>query len=353
LSVIVVSDTHLGNETQSDKDFSKFIDWIAELEKEGGKTIKSGGKDILLKPPEKLILLGDILELWSPRDEDMKYTMQEGVEPFGKLIGLGCEKIFVLGNHDEGIAEYLDVAMKSKEGKEIKENIFKINNADFRIINRHYPEDPEDRTKGFLKIGNYKYFFIHGQQFDKLFIRLGPLASIPTYTAKLSNAFSKIFIPDGWSIVAAFVILLILYSRFKNDALWAFTVASFLLSIPRLFTYFQDKFWVVFRNALTNKPKYKDIKTIVEEKYYDVDADTTDWDVNIVFGHTHMPEIRPYRQGGTGGDHEWLFLNTGSWTQEKGNYNTFIYLDESGYYLFKWDGCDEIELIPPGDIITD
>jgi hypothetical protein len=66
-----------------------------------------------------------------------------------------------------------------------------------------------------------------------------------------------------------------------------------------------------------------------------------------------MPEIRPYRPGGTGENHEWLFLNTGSWTREKGNYNTFIYLDDSGCYLFKWDRCDGIELIPPGEIITD
>ncbi len=346
MSVIVVSDTHLGSETQSDEDFSKFIDWIAALEKEGGKTIKSGGKDILLKPPEKLILLGDILELWSPRNEDIKYTMQEGIEPFGKLVGLGCEKIFVLGNHDEDIADYLNVAMKLKEEKEIKENIFKINNAEFRIINRHYPEDPEDRTKGFLQIGNYKYFFIHGQQFDKLFIRLGPLASIPTYTSKISGTFSRIFPFDGWSIVAAFVIFLILYLRIKNDALWAFTVVFFLLSIPRLFTYFQDKFWAVFGKALTDKPKYKDIRTIVEQKYYDVDADKTDWDVNIVFGHTHFPQIDSYKFKENGKERECIFLNSGSWTKETGTHNTFIYLDETGYYLFKWSPSGDHELIP-------
>ncbi len=165
--------------------------------------------------------------------------------------------------------------------------------------------------------------------------------------------FSKIFKPDGWSIVAAFVMLFILYLRFKNDAMWAFTVISFLLSIPRLFTYFQDKFWAIFGNALTDKTKYKDIKTIIDKKYYNVAKDKTGWDVNIVFGHTHMPEIRSYKPGGTGEDHEWLFLNTGSWTREEGNYNTFVYLDERGYYLFKWDQRNGAELIPPGETITD
>lgn len=121
MSVIVVSDVHLGDEKSNSKDFAKFIDWIAAIEKEGGRTIKSGGKEVLIKPPEKLILLGDILELWSPRNNEPKYIMQDCTEPFGKLVSLGCEKIFVLGNHDEDIAENLDVKMKLN-GKEIKEN---------------------------------------------------------------------------------------------------------------------------------------------------------------------------------------------------------------------------------------
>jgi predicted phosphodiesterase len=255
----------------------------------------------------------------------------------------------VLGNHDEDIADYLDTAMKLKSEKEIKGSTFKINNANFRIINRHYPEDPEDREKGFLKIGDYKYFFIHGQQFDKLFTELGPLASIPTYTTKMSGTFSKVFPFNGWSIVGAFVISSLLnwrIFRFKNAYLSAFTYFTFLLSIPRLFTYLQGPFWKMFRGNLTDKPKYKDIKTIVDQKYYDVNKDKTDWDVNIVFGHTHVPEIRSLPLEEHGKEHKCLFLNSGSWTKEAGTYNTFIYLDETGYYLFKWNPCGKIELIP-------
>lgn len=350
MSVIVVSDVHLGSATSNHPDFSNFIDWIAALEKEGGKTIKLNGKELLLKPPEKLILLGDILELWSPQNEDMKYTMQRSIEPFAKLISIRCEKIFVLGNHDEDLADYLNVALKLKREKDVKENNFKLNDANFRIINRHYPADPEDREKGFLQIGDYKYFFIHGQQFDKLFTGLGSLASIPTYTTKMSGTFSKVFPFNGWSIVGAFVISGLLNWRIfrsKNVYLSAFTYVSFLLSIPRLFTYLQGPFWKKFRGNLTDKPKYKDIKTIVEEKYYDVNADTTDWDVSIVFGHTHVPEIDSYKFKENGKEHKCLFLNSGSWTREADINNTFIYLDETGYYLFKWNQNGKIELIPP------
>ena len=352
MSVIVVSDVHLGDETSNYKDFSKFIDWIAALEKEGGKTVRPGGKEIHLKPPEKLILLGDIVEMWSPRDNEPKYIIQESAEPFGKLTGLRCEKVFVLGNHDEDIAEYLDMRMTSKDGMGIKGITFKINNSDFTIINRHYPEDPQDKIKGSLQIGEHKYFFIHGQQFDKLFISAGPLASVPTYTAKISNMFSKIFPFNGWSLVAVFAISDVLYLVLKTDVLLTLAIISFVLSIPRLFTYLQDKFWEVFGNALTDKPKHRDIKTIIEKKYYDISKDKTGWDVNIVFGHTHVPEIRPYKFSENGKEHIYYFLNTGSWTQEKGPFNTFVYLDETGYYLLKWEPGGDVELIPAGEVIS-
>lgn len=344
LSVIVVSDVHLGDETSNYRNFSEFIDWIAALEKDGERSINGG--EMVLEPPEKLILLGDIIELWSPKDNDLKHTMQESFEPFMKMAGLRCDKVFVLGNHDEDIAESLDLEMILKGGREIRENTFTINGSEFRIINRHYPEDPEDGAKGYLQVGDRKYFLIHGQQFDKLFIGLGPLAGIPTLTAKISNMFSKLFPPDGWSIVAVFAVLSLLYVVFRNEVLLTLSAVSFLLSVPRLFTYLQDRFWAVFGGVLTDRPKYKDIRTIIEKNYYDIDKDKTDWDVNIIFGHTHVPQIHLHKHTEDGINHEWLFLNSGSWTQEKGRYNTFIYLDRTGSYLFKWNTGGTIERIP-------
>jgi hypothetical protein len=183
-----------------------------------------------------------------------------------------------------------------------------------------------------------------------LFIELGPLSVIPNYTSEISGTFSRVFPFNGWSIVGAFVVSGLLnwkIFRLKNAYLSAFTTFSFLLSIPRLFTYLQGPFWRRFKGNLTDKPKYKNIKTIVEQKYYDVNADTTDWDVNIVFGHTHVPEIYCYKFKENGKEHDCLFLNSGSWTRDAGTHNTFIYLDETGYYLFKWNPDGDIEQIPP------
>ncbi|MDD5616818.1 MAG: hypothetical protein PHH85_11535, partial [Candidatus Methanoperedens sp.] len=68
MSVIIVSDVHLGEKnTFEHNDFSKFIDWLAALEKNGSFT--ADGKRLV--PPEKLILLGDILEMWDPKDDEM------------------------------------------------------------------------------------------------------------------------------------------------------------------------------------------------------------------------------------------------------------------------------------------
>lgn len=345
MAYIVVSDVHLGDESSNHDDFSKFIDWIAALEKNGGRSIKSGEKEIILSPPEKLILLGDILELWSPQGNDMKFTVQRAFEPFGKLVGLECEKIFVLGNHDEDISEYLDI--KLNDGSGVKENTFKVK-SNFTVINRHYPEDPHDETKGFLHIGNDKYFFIHGQQFDRLFISVGPLANIPTYIAKISSAFSRIFPLHGWSVVIVFAILLVLYfiNITKSQTVLPYLQVTFILSIPRLFTYLQDKVWANIKGFFTDKPKYKDVQTIIQEKYYDFNKDTTGTDVNLIFGHTHVPEIYPYKFTIDNKEHEMLFVNSGSWVrEEKFAHNTFVYIDETGSYLFKWN-CGSIELIP-------
>lgn len=70
-SIIVVSDLHLGGNQgeRTSRDFSSFLDWLKLLCDESNETrveIKAKGSK-KLKPPQMLILLGDILELWRPR----------------------------------------------------------------------------------------------------------------------------------------------------------------------------------------------------------------------------------------------------------------------------------------------
>ncbi|VVB89755.1 UDP-2,3-diacylglucosamine hydrolase [uncultured archaeon] len=344
MSIIVVSDIHLGSVSSKNEDFTKFLDWLAEIEKKGGESISSGGKAVKLSPPEKLILLGDILELWSPIDNNIKYTVQEAIEPFSKLMNLKCEKVFVLGNHDENVSKYLD-EFKLRTDYAVKKYNFGLN-KNFTIIDRHYPEDAHDKEKGFLKIGTRKYFFLHGQQFDKLFLAAGPLANIPSKTAEISGAFSNIFPFNGWSIVMLFIVSGAAYLITKNDIIFTISAGSFLLSVPRLFTYFQDKVWAKLKRHVEDRPKYSDVETIIKKKYYDFEKDKTGDDVNFVFGHTHVPEIHEHTFQRNDKELKMLFVNSGSWVVDKDYiHNTFVYIDESGAYLYRWGDGGDVELL--------
>lgn len=343
MSVIVVSDVHLGEKNTFEHNyFSNFIDWLAALEK-NGSFIADGKR---LAPPEKLILLGDILEMWDPKDDEMKNTFMKSVEPLGKLAVLKCEKIYVMGNHDEDIADNLEeIIINTDEGnKTIRRSTFHIN-SDFSMIDRHYPENPHDKEKGFLEIGKRKYFFLHGQQFDKLFLSVGPLANVPTYMAKASNMLMKFFPPKGWLIVALFAAFGAAYVKWGDDRIWGLMVASFILSIPRLFTYFQDTVWANVRGFVEDKPKYQDVATLIKKNYYVYDKDKTGKDVNFVFGHTHIPEIHSHKFKENGETCKMLFVNSGSWVpEEKYVHNTFVYLDEVGTYIFKWETSGDLKL---------
>ena len=287
--------------------------------------------------------------MWDPKDNEMKNTFMKSVEPFGKLAGLKCEKIYVMGNHDEDIADNLEeTIIETDEGnKTLRRSTFHMN-SDFAMIDRHYPENPHDIEKGFLQIGKRKYFFLHGQQFDKLFLSVGSLASVPTHMAKASNMLMKFFPPKGWLIVALFAVFGAAYINWGDERIWGLMVASFILSIPRLFTYFQDSIWAKVRGFVEDKPKYQDVATLIKKNYYVYDKDKTGKDVNFVFGHTHIPEIHSHTFTENGETCKMLFVNSGSWVpDEKYVHNTFVYLDEVETYIFKWETSGDLQLFQP------
>ncbi len=337
MSIIVVSDVHIGDESSNHEDFSYFVDWITSLENNGGIRIENGEGDIKIKPPEKIILLGDMMEMWNPKNNEARFAALKSFEPFGKLASLKCEKIFVLGNHDEIISKYLDKTIL-RNGKKIREKRFKIN-SDFTVIDRHYPEDPEDKEKGFLEVGNKKYFLIHGHQFDKVFRRLGPLSHLPT---AIVNS-----IPSNWLLIMITLIIAVA-SYYYLEYKWISIAFSsiFIISIILKFIDLNKLNFKIENFFNVEKPKYKNIQEIINEKYYNVERDTTGPDVNFIFGHTHIPEMYTHKFRKNEKDHEKLFINPGSWvTEENRPHNTFVYIDEDAY-LFKWFRGGNLQLIP-------
>jgi len=83
---IIVSDVHLGSEKCNQKEFCCFLEWIQGLQDQGlqdpkspPKIVKYKDKDIIIEIPKKIILLGDILELWNPKDGDRSNVVKDSM----------------------------------------------------------------------------------------------------------------------------------------------------------------------------------------------------------------------------------------------------------------------------------
>lgn len=336
-NIIVVSDIHLGHNDSLNKTFSEFLDWMITLQKSGKTKEKlRNGDEFEFENPGTVVMLGDILELWDPKECNPYHIFYHSYSILRKLYSLACNKVYVLGNHDEVLNVY---------SGEFKDE----SNGTFRIVPRHYPENPEE----FLKSGENKFFFIHGQQFDRLFCKLGCLSKLPIYWGKLSSITQKTP-ADGWSIVGAFAVLSIGYTMGNGSTLIFLgktvelsvlvlpTLFVGIFAVPRILTQVQGWIWKRIKNTVTDKPRYKDIQEIMDKKYYRKEKDTIKANV-VIFGHTHVPEVKDFTS-----ELGKVFVNAGSWMKETDTHlgKTFVYVSEKGIYLFKWhDKEPRIELL--------
>lgn len=218
-SIIVVSDLHLGGREDPDtaRRFCRFLDHLATgspvvsdlCPREGNTRSKR------LLPPEKFILLGDILEVWDSRNQDRNNAFLNGILPFLKLRDMDCDVVYVTGNHDEDIAEivesYDEMQRQDRENRQRTqgscdtgqgtrcqksgvEELTGCSRADFDILHseerfgrkrpeslkmkwrgsrtleispRHFPAPRVEGGKLGLTAGSVKYAFVHGHQFDK------------------------------------------------------------------------------------------------------------------------------------------------------------------------------------------
>ena len=335
MSYIIVSDVHLGSKLCNHPKFCKFLEWLRDLDSKK-EIIKYQDKDIAISSPEKLILLGDILELWDPIDGDRNYVIKQGLRPFSLLSDIKCDKIYVVGNHDDSIGDYDQFI-----DYEILSNSTKID-----IYNRHYPEN------GSLRIGERTYFFLHGHQFDKEQALLTWVSNLLGERWDPVKWFQDLYNIDytkrHWKLNVVITIVLLIagyygmasaLTSFPYLLLWALVTGFFVMSsVPALVAKTQRRIYDA------KKPKDRTAQQIIDDGYYQDRKDTITSDA-VVFGHTHFASS--YQQGNEGK----LFLNTGCWigndTEIDGKMryaNTFIYIDESGAYILKWSD-DEISCI--------
>jgi UDP-2,3-diacylglucosamine pyrophosphatase LpxH len=394
--IMVVSDAHFGLGTSLYNDFSKFLDWLRNLEKEGKMTIiREDGDEKVIEKPEELILLGDILELWTPVAGEYHSVTNQTKKIDRKLCELRCDKTYILGNHDEefdnhmitaltnnlkieevetpvvGMSEYLSKGLRiPRKFREKFQNSYRLPNGSIlRVVPDHYPESHE-----YISCGTERYFFLHGHQFDKLFEWAGWLKEVPPAMGKLSIKLGL----GGWGFVALFFffilapvvalftpildtyfflpfslftsvihqLVILMYSiahlsgtppshlKVTNLSYLAITLLLFLLSIPKLFTVGARAIWNAIKQKSPQKPKYLEIDRVINEGYYKKERDTIVAN-NVVFGHTHVPGMSGadiYQKLGKN------FINSGSWVNEPHfQHNSIVYIDQQGTMLLQWE----------------
>jgi hypothetical protein len=194
---IVLSDTHLGLRAGKRLYFfentvdhrpihvDQFLKWLQVLQDEGEKEIPVAMEQsnngeykinaISLKKlmlPDKLVLNGDIFELWDTSDQSIQFA---SYSIFSSLAKLSCDKYYTIGNHDFANAE---LAVGEEGKNKIYSNIYPWGLSNLNIVRDTFPV-PKEGTIRTLKVGEYHYLIVHGHQFNKSF-RIAPWKIIST-----------------------------------------------------------------------------------------------------------------------------------------------------------------------------
>jgi UDP-2,3-diacylglucosamine pyrophosphatase LpxH len=350
--IIAISDTHIGLQQGSAVRLAHFLEWLKKGLNAGTLPIyTSNGESKNLRPPEKLILVGDFFDLWGPRAADYTIPIKDGYGILDSLFHLPCDKIYIPGNHDDVASRYSGIDARQ-------------NGHSLTVVPKHYPQQKEG-----LQIGSLTYFFIHGHQFSlwragvvlKFFdffgrfsyesyevspqtLRVGFIVFLLSLIGSIIFLFSLAFAPlyailSQWTsvlgklpvlVTALLAVVWVILCIFGLAFVWRkLQLAWNLIHPPHGFRFMESR---VF-NLLIGKPKYRDIGELINGRYYRQGKDTVKADV-IVFGHTHVPELSPALEAAKGK----MFVNTGSWIEGTFfQYDTFAYIDEEGPQLLQWD----------------
>jgi UDP-2,3-diacylglucosamine pyrophosphatase LpxH len=334
-SIIVVADTHFGlrKETQvcDPTAFSDFLNWVKYLEHGGKEKLELGiwgssEKSLALLPPEKIVLLGDILELWDASFKSIDASTRYVIQLFSDL---NCEKIYVLGNHDYDL---LDIAGDYPLGAS------KISITDKEVT---------------ISKGDEEYLFLHGQQFDKLFALPSWQFMSPIRSAALAfGSYTWIFV----ILFFAGLIFEIIFG-FKGVAdIVLFTLLG-AISIPFLIIKFGRKVW---NRLKTTKYKPREAEKNLENWWNTFSKrkeQNRSW--NIVYGHTHIIDF--WRKAD--GNNSFVAWNIPSWVRDSTKTNkihleqvfrhAFLYIHDGGCEFVGWDTRKKKPFLIPKDVILE
>jgi predicted phosphodiesterase len=375
--ILALSDTHFGFEPESETRFLGFIEYLKDWVDNGTTTIYKtiDGKPETLDAPRRIILLGDIIDLWVRRDANIVRPYKESYNPVTSLIELGGNTLdelhkiriaYVVGNHDRLADAYKD--------KNVLCNWM-------HVYDEAYPETVGGQWQG-EQIGNKKYLFLHGHQFsmfrNKSVLRFG------NFIGSAAAAAEGFWQFKWFGGIALIVTVVIAASAFVPNPLFS-ALSGFATSFGVRFgagvtlltglflgilaTFgvlwlFGRLMWVyyeLFRHpGGATKSKHDAVQTLlawvkrhlrrrpvcdtVQSRGFKQAEPAIDADI-VVFGHTHNPGVC------TIGDHQHnhriqQLVNTGSWIApltDDDNYDTFVYIDESRGRLYRWNRDQVLE----------
>ena len=381
--LIIISDTHFGRrafETKSSRpeDLAKFFDWLNKSR----NIRRKNGVIEFIKIPQKIILLGDILELWAPASEREVFSNFFPVlVKLLKLVKKDQEIIYVRGNHDQNIKRY---AGKFDPHLQICDKYFAI-------------------TMNLRNSTSKRIVFLHGDEFTWGKIR-GASTKILGYFYRIASDLEE---TTRRAILALFVVFsmlyfMIFYTEFISESSiprWVQDVYMGLLWIGGFYAIPTLSRWIglriIRRSAIkgtkkvkenkklifqreaekmsseiklkfykaTQKPDYKKMKEIINgtwrtlgwnfQAWWNRNWKEKIWQPEIViFGHTHVPEGPVKINDIDGIDRSKIesnlegkiLVNSGSWLREGEEDNTnFIYISENCEILLcKFDSDNEI-----------
>jgi len=372
-SVIVLADTHLGlrpNNIQKafgrgsewePEIISSFIRWLTELpnmsaterrirywrEPDGGRHEDFFGRVVLpekeIKPPEYLVLLGDIVEMWDGTEESIQLATSIFLP---RLNHVDAKLVYVVGNHDHPY---------NLEETPRKEVAIAEGRGEMVIVSELWPgvhikeeTDPDDITP--LRAGSREYVFIHGHQFDWGFQVLGSLAFIPGHLRRAARTGHY-----AWIFLLMVVTTVVFYNSIGGPGglMMLVVVLLLLLAIPIVYMTIGRWIWnsissVRYKHESIEDPFRYWWKVRAGDGRYKDQTSEDRGDMTVVYGHTHITNITNVSSGFEPRNGEEVerysrdqrLLNLPSWIYDikyPEERAIFLYIDEGGYLFLGWD----------------
>ncbi|MGZ4847255.1 MAG: hypothetical protein ACXV7G_11225 [Halobacteriota archaeon] len=254
--------------------------------------------------------------------------------------------VYVRGNHDDIMKKY---ALPEQPPPYT---------GSFTVAERYPPKGKDGRWHG-EQIGGHTYHFLHGHQFDLVLhsgsmLRLGNFLGFTSASAggfwEFKTLGKVLFILTVLAVLSPLVInwlpsLLVGAAAMLGQGLHA-VIVLFLSWVAGAFAFLgvlwvlgalSRRYYEMFLHPKHGAPVTTEEPSLFEKIHRWIGTALFPWRVRkiradtVVSGHTHFPEMRACNEGDVKS-----YINCGSWIEQDGDYDTFVYIDSSKARLLRW-----------------